>query len=147
MSHTYAQIAIHVVFSTKDRRRTIQPEFQPKLWSYAGGICKGQGIFTHAIGGTEDHIHLLFQLPATVPLASAILAIKSNSSRWANEGGHKLAWQRGYAAFSVSASVLPAVVRYIVNQQAHHRNMSFDEELVALLRKHGVQFDPKFVFG
>jgi REP element-mobilizing transposase RayT len=147
MSHSYAQNVIHVVFSTKDRRKAISPEFQPSLWSYAAGICKGQRIFLHAIGGMEDHIHLLIQLPATMALANAILAIKSNSSRWANEGGHKLAWQKGYAAFSVSASNVPAVVRYIQNQEAHHRKMTFDEELVTLLRKHGVQFDPQFVFG
>ena len=147
MSHTYVQDVIHVVFSTKDRRKAISAELQPRLWSYGAGICKRQGIFIHAIGGMEDHIHLLIQLPATTALANAILALKSNSSRWANEGGHKIAWQKGYAAFSVSASNVPAVVRYIQNQEAHHRKMTFDEELVTLLRKHGVEFDPKFVFG
>ncbi len=147
MSHTHVQNVIHVVFSTKDRRKSISPEFQPRLWSYAAGICKRQGIFLHAVGGMEDHIHFLIQLPATTALANAILAIKSNSSRWANEGGHKVAWQRGYAAFSVSASNVSAVVRYVQNQEAHHLKMTFDEELVTLLGKHGVAFDPKYVFG
>lgn len=137
----------HVVFSTKDRRKTITAEFQPKLWAYSAGICKKQGIFVHAVGGMEDHVHFLIQVPPTMALAKAVLAIKSNSSRWANEGCHKLEWQQGYAAFSVSASIVSAVVRYIQNQEAHHRKMSFDEEFVALLRKHGVEFDPKFVFG
>jgi putative transposase len=147
MSHTYAQNVIHVVFSTKDRRKTIPAEFQPKLWAYSAGICKNQGIFVHAIGGIEDHVHFLIQLPPVMALAKALLAIKSNSSRWANEGGHKLTWQQGYAAFSVSASNAPAVVRYIQNQEAHHRKMSFDQEFLALLRKHHVEFDPQFVFG
>jgi len=80
-------------------------------------------------------------------VAQAVLAIKSNSSRWANEEGHTFAWQQGYGAFSVSRSIVPAVVRYIRNQEAHHRKMSFDEEFVALLKKHGVEFDPKFVLG
>ena len=147
MSHTYVQNAIHVVFSTKDRRKTIAAEFQPKMWAYSAGICKKQGIFVHAIGGMEDHIHFLIQPPPTLALAKAVLTIKSNSSRWANEGGRILAWQQGYAAFGVSASIVPDVARYIQNQKAHHRKMSFDEEFVALLRKHGVAFDPKFVFG
>jgi REP element-mobilizing transposase RayT len=142
-----AQNVIHIVFSTKDRRKAIPEEFQPKLWAYSAGICKKQGIFVHAIGGMEDHAHFLIQVPPVIAVAMAVASMKSNSSRWANEEGHKLAWQKGYAAFSVSASIVPVVVRYIQNQQAHHRKMSFDEEFVALLRKHGVGFDPQFVFG
>lgn len=147
MSHTYAQNVIHVVFSTKDRRKAIHSEFQPKIWAYAAGICKKEGIFVHAIGGMEDHVHFLIQVPPTIALAKAVLSIKSNSSRWAKEEGHNLTWQQGYAAFSVSASIVPAVLRYIQNQAAHHRRMSFDEEFLVLLRKHGVEFDPKFAFG
>ncbi len=147
MSHTYVQNVIHVVFSTKHRRKTISKEFQPRMWAYVAGICKNHGIFVHAIGGIDDHIHLLIQIPAPLSLAKAVLAIKSNSSRWANEQGNKFAWQQGYAAFSVSSSLVPAVVRYIQTQESHHAKMTFDEELVALLKKHGVEFDPKFVFG
>ena len=94
MSHTYAQNVIHVVFSTKDRRKSISPEFQPRLWAYAAGICKKLGILAHAVGGTEDHIHLLIQVPPSVALAKAILTVKSNSSRWANEQGKKFARSR-----------------------------------------------------
>jgi REP element-mobilizing transposase RayT len=147
MSHTYAQNVVHVVFSTKDRRKTISAEFRPKVWAYSAGICKKQGIFVHTIGGMEDHAHLLIQVPPVMALAKAVATIKSNSSRWANEEGFKLMWQQGYAAFSVSASIVPAVVRYIQNQEAHHRKMTFDEEFLVLLRKHRVEFDPKFVLG
>jgi REP element-mobilizing transposase RayT len=147
MSHTYVQNLVHLVFSTKGRRKTIPAEFQPEMWAYSAGICNKQRIFVHAIGGMEDHVHFLIQLPPTMALAKAVLAIKSNSSRWANERDHKLAWQQGYAAFSVSVSVVPDVVRYIRNQEAHHRKMSFDEEFLALLKKHGVEFDPEYVFG
>jgi putative transposase len=111
MPHTYAQNVIHIVFSTKYRRKTISSEFQPRMWAYVAGICKNHEIFVHAVGGMEDHIHLLVQVPPALPLAKAVLAIKSNSSRWANEQGNKFAWQEGYAAFSVSSSRVPAVVR------------------------------------
>jgi putative transposase len=147
MSHTYVQNVIHVVFSTKHRSKSISKEFQPRMWAYVAGICKNHGIFVHAVGGMDDHIHLLVQIPPPLSLAKAVLAIKSNSSRWANEQGNKFAWQEGYAAFSVSSSRVPAVVRYIQTQESHHKKMTFDAELLALLKKHGVEFDPNFVFG
>jgi REP element-mobilizing transposase RayT len=147
MPHTYAQNTVHIIYSTKDRRKSIPKEFQPSLWSYIAGICKNHAIFTQAIGGAADHIHLLIQLPQSLPLAKAILTIKSNSSRWAHAQKHKFAWQEGYAAFSVSASQVPTVVRYIQNQEAHHKKMPFDAEFLALLKKHGVPFDRKFALG
>ena len=147
MSHTYAQNAIHVVFSTKDRRKAIPEEMQPRLWAYVAGVSRNLGILVHAIGGTEDHIHLLIQIPPSLALAKAALGIKSNSSRWANEEGHKFAWQEGYGGFSVSHSLLPAAVRYIQNQKGHHKKMGFDAEFLALLKKHGMEFDPKYVLG
>lgn len=147
MPHTYSQNVIHVVFSIKERGKVISKEFQPRLWAYTAGICKKDGIFVHAIGGMEDHIHLLIQVPPSLPLAKAVNAIKSNSSRWANEEGFPFAWQQGYAAFSVSASNVSAVVRYIENQEVHHKKMSFEAEFLALLKKHGVEYNPKFVLG
>jgi REP element-mobilizing transposase RayT len=146
MSHTYSQNVIHVVFSTKDRRKAITEELQPRMSAYAAGVCKKLDILVHAVGGMEDHVHLLIQIPASMAVAKAVLAIKSNSSRWANEEGHRFAWQEGYGAFSVSHSLVPAVVWYIRNQKAHHRKMGFDAEFLALLKKHGMEFDAKFVF-
>ena len=147
MSHTYSQNVLHVVFSTKDRQKTISPDLQPRLWAYIAAVCKKLDLHVHAIGGIQEHIHLLIQVPPTLPVSKAILTIKSNSSRWATEQGHKFAWQQGYGAFSVSSSSIPAVVQYIRDQQAHHKKRGFEEEFVALLKKHGVAFDPKFVFG
>lgn len=147
MSHTYAQNVIHVVFSTKDRRKLMSGEFRPRMWAYAAGICKKFNILVLAVGGMEDHIHFLLQIPPTLAVAKAVLAIKSNSSRWASEEGHKFAWQQGYGAFSVSSSIVPEVIRYIQNQEAHHRRMNFDAEFLALLKKHGMEFDPNYVFG
>jgi putative transposase len=147
MSHSYAQNVVHIVFSTKERRPVFGPELRAQMWAYMAGICKNESMFVHAIGGVADHVHLLVRIPATLALAKAVATIKANSSRWAVEQGHRFAWQQGYGAFSVSASVVPTVVRYIRNQEAHHRKMNFEAEFVALLKKHGVEFDPKFVFG
>lgn len=147
MSHSYAENVVHIVFSTKDRYKLISPEFRPRMWSYLAGICRNLDLHVYAIGGMSDHAHLLVRLSATLALAKAAGALKANSSKWAGERGPSFAWQEGYAAFSVSASLVPRVTRYIQAQEAHHKKMSFETELLALLKKHGVQHDPALVFG
>ena len=100
-----------------------------------------------AAGGTANHVHLLFALGATVPLSKAVQTFKANSSRWMGDRGIEFAWQEGYGAFSVSASQASRVKDYIRNQAKHHRRRSFEEEFVELLRRSGIPYDPKFVFG
>ena len=147
MPHSYSQNIVHIIFSTKNRRKIIPKEFQPTLWAYIAGVCKNHEIHVEAIGGTNDHIHLLIRVPAAMSVAKAIRTIKSNSSKWMNDQGRRFEWQEGYAAFSVSASLVARVARYIHTQEAHHKRMTFDAEFVAILKKHGVKFDPNFVFG
>ena len=147
MAHTFSKNYIHLIFSTKDRRKTIGKRDQPELWAYLAGICKNHEMIAVAVGGTENHAHIVFHLPPKLALAKAVVVLKANSSRWMSERGGEFGWQEGYGAFSVSASNLDAVIRYIQNQEAHHRKVSFEDEFRALLKKHGVEFDPKFVFG
>ncbi|HKN24446.1 MAG TPA: IS200/IS605 family transposase [Candidatus Acidoferrum sp.] len=147
MSHSYAQNLVHLVFSTKDRAKSITPPLRPKLHAYIVGICNNDGIIVHAIGGAQDHIHCLLQIPPTHSVAKTVLTIKANSSRWLRQTSRDFAWQQGYAAFSVSASMILTVSRYIQNQEAHHHKMTFQEEFLALLRRHRVEYDPKFVLG
>jgi REP element-mobilizing transposase RayT len=147
MSHTFTKNHQHIVFSTAGRLKTIDKALQPKLWAYIGGICRNHGIFVRAIGGVEDHVHVLIELPPTWAVAKVVLTMKSNSSKWINEKGKKFAWQKGYAAFSVSTSNILAVESYINNQEVHHRKISYEDELMVLLKKHGIDFDPKLVFG
>src|SRR5262245_24231812 len=146
MSHTFSKNHQHIVFSTARRRKTIPKEIQRKVWAYMAGICRNHGVFVHAIGGMEDHAHLLIEIPLSLPIPKAVLLVKSNSSKWLNETGRRFAWQKGYAAFSVSASNLGSVEEYIRNQEAHHRKMTYEEELIALLKKHNIKFDPDDVF-
>ncbi len=146
MSHTFTKNHQHIVFSTAKRIKTIDKALQPKLWAYIAGICRNHGMYVRAIGGIEDHVHMLIELPPTLAVAQAVSKVKSNSSKWVNETRKKFAWQKGYAAFSVSASKLLTVERYVNNQAAHHQKISYEDELIALLEKHGIDFDRKFVF-
>ena len=146
MAHSFVKNHLHVIFSTKERHKLISKEMQPRLWAYMAGICRNHGMFVGEIGGTEDHIHALIELPSVLAPAKAVLLIKSNSSKWMNEQGIKFRWQEGHGAFSVSASNLAAVVKYIRNQENHHRKRSFEQEYLTFLRKHNVDFDPQYVF-
>lgn len=147
MSHSYAQNHIHLVFSTKNREKLLAKEFLPRLWAYTAAVCKNHDLLPFAVGGMENHLHLLFRLPPTITLAHAVTLVKSNSSKWIRERGKKFAWQEGYGAFSVSSSNVAAVIKYIDNQEAHHRKIGFEGEFIALLKKHGVAYDPKYVLG
>ena len=146
MPHSYAQNHIHLVFSTKGRRTLVVKALQRRLWAYMAGICKSYDMLVFAIGGMDDHVHALFRLPPTITLARAVSLIKSNSSRWVSEQGTKFSWQKGYGASSVSSSNISAVIKYIDIQEMHHRKMSFEQEFIALLNRHGVRYDPQAVF-
>ena len=144
MSHTYANNFIHCVFSTKDRRPLIPAARTDELYAYLGGIARGEGLSLVAAGGTANHVHLLFLLPADCTLAQAVQKLKGSSSRWMGQG---FVWQEGYGAFSVSSSQIETLKLYIHNQEEHHRKRSFEEEFVALLRNCGVAYDERDVFG
>jgi putative transposase len=149
MPHSYVSSYVHCVFSTKGRLPLITPELQLRLWPYIGGIARENGMKALAIGGIEDHVHALLSLPATVSFAKAVQLIKGGSSRWLHEAipqSRTFAWQEGYAAFSVSTSQLDATVLYINRQKDHHRKRSFQEEFLALLDKHNIEYDAQYVF-
>ncbi|MGA9055188.1 MAG: IS200/IS605 family transposase [Terriglobia bacterium] len=148
MAHTYTNLLIHALFSTKDRRPLLDARIKTDLFSYMGGIIsqlKGKPVL---INGPSDHVHLLFVLPTTLSLADMMEKLKANSSKWAKANsphGSLFAWQEGYTAFSVSQSNLERVREYIAHQEEHHRKLTYQEEVLALLKKHGVEFDPRFV--
>jgi len=150
MSHSYCSNRIHLIFSTKERRKCLTDELQPKLWSYMAGIARNQGFEAMIIGGVWDHIHALLALPPAVSLAKAVQFLKGSSSHWINESracDQRFAWQEGYGAFSVSPSQVSVVKKYIQNQEEHHLKRNFEEEFVALLRNCGIEYDERYVFG
>lgn len=147
MSHTYVSDLVHCVFSTKHRQNAIAPDKLADLWSYLGGIARKNGFKALAIGGTENHVHILLSLPATMPLAKAMQLLKGGSSKWMNDNGGEFAWQEGYGAFTLGISQQANTVHYINTQAEHHQKRDFDAEFVAFLKKHGIDYDPKYVLG
>ena len=127
----------------------ITNELKPKLFAYIGGIVRGESGNLISIGGTEDHVHILIGFPSTISVAEMLRRIKGNSSHWVNEQNEiavTFGWQRGYAAFSVSQSLMSKVTEYIKRQENHHKKVSFKDELERLLLKHGVEFDERYLW-
>jgi len=148
MSHTYISDLVHCVFSTKHRRNLITDDVRDDLWAFLGGIARENGFKALIVGGTENHVHILLSLPATMPLAKAVQLIKGASSRWMNEKhARDFAWQEGYGAFTVGITQKDDTIAYIRSQAEHHRERSFEEEFLAFLKKHGVEYDPQYVWG
>ena len=147
---TYTQLNYHVVFATKFRRPSIAESIQERVYEYIGGTVRALNGKTIAIGGIEDHVHLLVNLPPSKPVSNCLRDIKANSSRWINQltgrrRGH-FAWQKGFGSFTVSYSQMDAVELYIRNQREHHRTRSFKEEFTDLLTRHSVEFRPEYLF-
>ena len=149
MPHSYTHLLMHVVFSTKVRAPFIDAELSEKLYPYVGGIIRELGGSALAINGTVDHVHLLILLPAMTALADVMRVLKTNSSRWVHEtwaDRRAFGWQPGYGAFSVSQSAADDVRRYIEDQEDHHHRKTFKEEFIALLQRHGIEYDERYVW-
>ena len=138
MSHPYVKNYFHLVFSTKDRRPFIKSAFTRDLYDQLRYVAVSYGASIEAIGGTENHVHILLQLPPKLAIAAVVAALKAKSSKWMNDHGHLFAWHAGYGCFTVSSSLANAVRTYIDAQEEHHRKRSFDDEFEAILRKHGI---------
>jgi REP element-mobilizing transposase RayT len=149
MSHTYCSSLFHCAFSTKERRKTIVPEIQPRLWAYMGGIARERQMKALGVGGMVDHVHLLLALPSSLPIADAMREIKSASSFWMHEtcALKDFEWQEGYGAFSIGWAQVNTTLAYIARQEEHHRKRDFQAEFIAFLKKHRIEYDPRYVWG
>lgn len=147
MSHTYTNLVIHVVFGTQGHLPLLKRELRSELFAYMAGLIKEQGGRPIIINGVDNHVHMLIALPPDVSTSDAMRFVKANSSRWIKlRFGLKFAWQKGFGAFSVSRSNVPAVVRYIRDQEIHHRKFDFTAEFVLLLEKNGVAFEEEYLW-
>jgi putative transposase len=149
MPQSLSKVLLHMVFSTKNREQTIPEHLRAKLHAYLAGVCRAKGAEAYRVGGTANHVHVACSLPRTLSMAKLVEEIKKPSSIWMkqHEGGNpNFSWQAGYGIFSLGQSQLPALLQYIDNQEEHHRNKGFKEELLEFLEKYGVDYDERYLW-
>jgi len=147
---SYTNLQYHIAFSTKERRPYLQPDTLSRTCEYIGGIIREQGGKMLAANGTVDHVHIAAVGNPTLAVSDFLRTIKTNSSSWIHQTFPDLRdfrWQDGYAAFSVSASAMQSILSYVRRQTEHHKKMTFMEELVALLDKHGIEYDKQYLLA
>jgi putative transposase len=138
MSHCVCRSLFHIVFSTKERRNYIPGLSLGATWAYIAGIARNHRMRVFAVGGIQNHVHILVELPPDIAVGDAVRVLKCNSSRWIRESVKLFEWQQGYWAFSVSPSHVGHVVNYISHQAEHHTRYSFEEEFRAILKAAGI---------
>ena len=146
MPQSLVKVLVHIVFSTKDRVKLITPDVELRLYGYISAIIANNGARMILAGGTWDHIHILISLGRN-DVVELIGDIKRSSSSWIKKQDKKSAkffWQRGYGAFSIGQSQVPAVSRYIANQKQHHGQQTFQDEFRELCQKYEVEIDEKY---
>jgi len=149
MPQSYVCLYCHIIFSTKNREPLIITDCASRIYEYIGGIVRAKECKLISAGGMPDHVHLLASLSKQTCVSDIIRDIKSNSSRWIYETFDRLrgfAWQTGYGAFSVSLSNIDSVCKYIIDQQEHHRVRSFQEEFIAFLKRHRLDYDERYIW-
>ncbi len=150
MPGAYSNVLLHIITATKNREPHITADLQPRLYDYLGGVVRGEGGTLYAIGGIEDHVHLLIRWRVDMTIADLLRKAKGGSSLWVHNTfpDHRaFKWQEGYSVFSVSQSIADKVKHYIQTQTEHHRVRTFQDELVELLHLHNVEYDPKYLLA
>ena len=150
MANTYSQIYIQGVFAVEQRMSLIRKEWKEELFKYIGGIFRNKKQKLIAIGGVEDHIHLLFGLKPSTAISDLIRDVKSDSTEFINKRKFvrgSFYWQEGFGAFSYSRSQLDAVAKYVLNQEKHHAKRTFREEYTTLLDRFEVEYEDRYLFN
>ena len=149
MANTYSQLNVHCIFAVRGRENIINTNFRDDLHRYISGILKNDGSFPLAVNGWMDHVHVFFELPATLSVADQMRMLKATSAKWINDNKlvkGKFSWQEGYGAFSYSRSQRDSVIQYIIKQEEHHKTVKFRDEYIDLLNKFEIPFEDKYVF-
>jgi len=148
MSDSHTNLLYHIIFSTKDRRPLITPDYEVRLYDYIGGTVRDLGGISLALNGTEDHVHLLAKLRPDRALSDVLRKLKANASGWMHRVFPRLenfTWQRGYGAFTVSQSNVREVIEYIARQKQHHKKISFRDEFIRFLIANEIKFDERYL--
>jgi REP element-mobilizing transposase RayT len=149
MPQSLDNVLLHLVFSTKERFAFLGNSIRPALHAYLATVARNAGCECPRVGGVADHVHLAIQFPRTITIANLVEDLKTASSKWIKTQSPELqafAWQRGYGVFSVGPADLDALLRYIDNQEEHHRTKSFQEEYRTFLKKYAVTYDERYVW-
>lgn len=149
MPQSLSKILLHIVFSTKNRRDSIPENISSELHAYLAGACRGQGSEAFRVGGTANHVHIACTLPRTLDVSKLIENIKKSSSIWIKQKDKKcqfFSWQAGYGVFSLGASQLKDVMKYIDNQREHHKKKTFRQEFLDILEKYEVEYDERYLW-
>ena len=149
MANTYTQIYIHIVFAVRYRNALISSSWKERLHRYITGIIQNQGHKLIAINTMPDHAHIFIGMKPDAALSDLIRDIKRDSTNFVNNeirACGKFRWQEGFGAFSHSHSQIDPVVKYILNQEEHHRSKTFREEYEAMLREFAIDYDARYIF-
>jgi REP element-mobilizing transposase RayT len=150
MPQSLSRIWLHIVFSTKDRKLFLRDDaLREEMFRMLGHHCNEVNCPVARVGGWHDHVHILCGLARTVTVADLVETVKTETSKWVKKREprlHAFHWQNGYGAFSVSQSLVDAVIEYIERQAEHHATMSYQDEFRALCAKHGVEIDERYVW-
>ena len=149
MSQSYCCLLYHITFSTKEREPWLREDMRARVHQYLGGAVRDERGVPILINGTTDHVHILSKLRQDKAISDVLRSIKANSSGWIHRTFPNCAafhWQTGYGAFTVSQSQADKVRQYIAGQQEHHRRVPFKEEFLALLRKHEIEYDARYIW-
>ena len=149
MADTYTQCYFQMVFAVRNRNALIKKEWKDQLEKYISGIIRNNGHKMLAIGTMPDHIHILIGYNLNQLIPDLVEQIKTSSNSWVKE--HRLSrfrfgWQNGYGAFTYSRSQIDAVIKYILNQEQHHKKMNFQEEYLKILRKLEIEYKEEYLF-
>ena len=150
MANTYTQIHIHFVFAVKFRKGLISNEWKAELYKYITEIIQSNDHKLLAINGIEDHIHIFVGMRPTQSISDLMKIVKQSSSLWINEKRftqQKFQWQEGYGAFSHSKSQVETVIKYILNQEEHHKKETFKKEYLDMLQRFEIEYEEKYAYN
>jgi REP element-mobilizing transposase RayT len=149
MGQSLVQNYLHIVFATKHREKLIYPPYEDQLYAYLGMICKNQDCPVLAVGGYQDHIHILCRLSKNIALSDLIRELKTNSSKWMKARGDALQnfrWQNGFGAFSIDYRGVDPVIQYIKHQHQHHRKRDFRKELLDFFENYDLDYNEEYLW-